>query len=225
MTTLSVRRLIPAILLVACAAVPLSAQVTDAQESLRWPQWEFGPYLGVARNSPAGTRLGVMPDRDHLFIGLHATINFMRTHRWTLGYAPEIVPLLLISNNPRYRYERDRYGGGFLFEDGRGPVAGFAFSPIGLEMQIRLGSRWRAYGAGAAGGVWFSREVPVAYARAFNYTFEFGGGILWRYGARHSLRVGYKFHHLSNAYTAPQNPGIDGSVFLLGFERSIGRGR
>jgi hypothetical protein len=23
-------------------------------------------------------------------------------------------------------------------------------------------------------------------------------------------------------YTAPQNPGIDGAVFLLGFERAIG---
>jgi hypothetical protein len=107
-------------------------------------------------------------------------------------------------------------------EDGKGPVAGFAISPIGLEAQIRLTPRWRAYTAGAAGVVWFTREVPTANARAFNYTFEVGGGVLWRYRSRQSLRVGYKFHHLSNLYTAPANPGIDGAVFLLGFERAIG---
>ena len=40
--------------------------------------------------------------------------------------------------------------------------------------------------------------------------------------SRDSLRVGYKFHHLSNAFTAPLNPGIDAAVFLVGFERAIG---
>jgi hypothetical protein len=36
------------------------------------------------------------------------------------------------------------------------------------------------------------------------------------------LRVGYKFHHLSNAKTAPSNPGVDAKVFLVGLERAIG---
>ena len=73
--------------------------------------------------------------------------------------------------------------------------------------------------------VWFTREVPAAYSRAFNYTFEVGGGVLWRLRARNSLRIGYKFHHLSNAYTAPNNPGIDGAVLLLGFQRAFGKQR
>jgi hypothetical protein len=101
-------------------------------------------------------------------------------------------------------------------------VAGFGISPIGVEGQVRLTSRWRGYGAGAAGGVWFTRDVPTAYSRAFNYTFEIGGGVLWQYRPREALRVGYKSHPLSNAYTAPSNPGIDGAVFLLGFERAVG---
>ena len=128
----------------------------------------------------------------------------------------------MIFNNPKYRHFQEADGRQITVEDGKGPVAGFAISPIGLEAQIRLTPRWRAYTAGAAGVVWFTREVPTANARAFNYTFEVGGGVLWRYRSRQSLRVGYKFHHLSNLYTAPANPGIDGAVFLLGFERAIG---
>jgi len=169
-----------------------------------------------------GTHLGVTPDRNHLVIGLHATARVVRSRRLTLNYAPEMAPLLLISNNPKYRRFQEGDGGPITVEDGKGPVAGFAISPIGLEAQMQLTSRWRAYTAGAAGVVWFTREVPTAYSRAFNYTFEVGGGVLWRYRSRESLRVGYKFHHLSNLYTAPNNPGIDGAVFLLGFERAIG---
>jgi hypothetical protein len=202
--------------------VKVTAQITDGHDDSRPPRWEVGPYVGVARHSPVGTHWGVTPDRNHLFIGVHITVNMVHSRRWTFGYAPEVVPLLLISNNPKYRQVPDSVDGHITIEDGRGPVAGFAISPIGLEAQIRLTSHWRAYTAGAAGGVWFTREVPTAYSRAFNYTFEVGGGLLWQYRSRESLRVGYKFHHLSNLYSAPNNPGIDGLVFLLGFDRAIG---
>jgi hypothetical protein len=200
----------------------LSAQTTNGQDDSSRPRWDVGPYVGVARHSLVGTHLGVTPDRNHLLIGLHATAPFVRSRRWTFSYAPEIAPLLVIFNNPKYRHFQEADGRHITVEDGQGPVAGFAISPIGLEAQIRLTPRWRAYTAGAAGVVWFTREVPTANARAFNYTFEVGGGVLWRYRSRQSLRVGYKFHHLSNLYTAPANPGIDGAVFLLGLERAIG---
>ena len=209
-------------LLAASAAVKVTAQTADGHDDSWTPRWEVGPYVGVARHSLVGTHLGVTPDRNHLFIGVHITVNMGHSRRWTFGYAPEVVPLLLISNNPKYRQVPDAVDGHITVEDGRGPVAGFAISPIGLEAQIRLASRWRAYTAGAAGGVWFTRDVPTAYSRAFNYTFEVGGGLLWQYRSRESLRVGYKFHHLSNLYSAPNNPGIDGAVFLLGVDRAIG---
>ena len=205
----------------ALAGARLAAQTADGHDDSWPPRWELGPYVGVARHSLVGTHLGVTPDRNHLLIGVHITVNIVGSRRWTLRYAPEVVPLLLISNNPKYRQVLQADGGHITVEDGRGSVAGFAISPIGLEAQSRLTSRWRAYTAGAAGGVWFTREVPTAYSRAFNYTFEVGGGLVWQYRSRESLRLGYKFHHLSNLYTAPDNPGIDGAVFLLGFDRAI----
>ena len=147
-------------------------------------------------------------------------MNFWRTPRASVGYAPEVVPLLIITNNPKYRTVTAPGGFRFTVEDGRGPVAGFAISPIGLEARLRFGDRWRVYAASAAGAVWFTREVPVADSRVFNYTFEIGGGVLWQGRERTALRLGYKFHHLSNGYTSWQNPGIDGAVFLAGLERS-----
>jgi hypothetical protein len=187
-------------------------------------RWEIGPYVGVARHSPVGTHLGVTPDRDHVFIGIHAFAPIWSTHRITLGFAPEVVPLLVVTNNPKYFSVRDLSGETFKIDRGeRGPVAGFAVSPIGLEGRFAFTPAWQGFIASSVGGVWFTREVPILEARRFNYTLEVGGGVQWRYHSRTSLRVGYKFHHLSNAWTAISNPGIDAAVFFAGVEQAIGR--
>jgi hypothetical protein len=68
-----------------------------------------------------------------------------------------------------------------------------------------------------AGAAWFTRDVPVPGALSTVFTMEWGGGIIRQLGEKSSLRVGYKFHHLSNAYRSPVNPGLDGNVFLLGW--------
>jgi hypothetical protein len=213
-----------AVLVWLLAVVPatVTAQAGAGPPDPGVPKFELGSYVGIARHSPAGTHLGVSPDRNHVFVGVDLTANLVRRERWAFGYAPELVPLLVISNNPRYRTISIPGGGRFTFEDGRGPVAGFGVSPLGLRAQMRLSSRWWPYVGGAAGVVWFTRAVPVTDSRAFNYTFEFGAGVRWRVRDRESLRIGYKFHHLSNAYSAPQNPGIDAAVFLVGYERAMG---
>jgi hypothetical protein len=212
------------LVVVAAMVIPsgLAAQ-SPAHDQPSLPRWEVGPYIGVARQSPAGRYLGVIPDRNHLFVGLQLTANIVRSRRWAFAYAPDLVPLLVVSDNPKYQRISTPRGGHYRVADGRGPVAGVALSPIGFQAQLRVGSRWRPYVAGAAGVVWFTRAVPVAGSRAFNYTFEMGAGARWQFRRREALRLGYKFHHLSNAYTAFQNPGLDATVFLVGYERTIGR--
>src|SRR5437773_5765595 len=104
----------------ALAGARLAAQAADGHDDSWPPRWEAGPYVGVARHSLVGTHWGVTPDRNHLFIGVHITVNMVRSRRWTFGYAPEVVPLLLISNNPKYRQVPDAVDGQVTFEEGRG---------------------------------------------------------------------------------------------------------
>ena len=188
----------------------MQAQRDGPDESLA-PQWELTPYLGVAVDSPGGP-WGITPDRNHLFAGIHATMDLVRTPRWTFAYAPELVPLLIVTGNPRVVEEtlpEPRLGN-------PGPVAGVGVSPFGLETQLHVRRRWRLFAAAAAGAVWFTRDVPVPFSRSFNYTLEYGAGVVWRRSQRTSWRFGYKYHHLSNAYSGLENPGLDGHVFLLG---------
>jgi opacity protein-like surface antigen len=203
------------------APVAVLAQTSD---SVRPPlRWSMGPYLGVSRHSPVGRHWGITPGRHHFFLGLHATVPILERHRWGFSYAPEVVPVLVVTNNPNYRTLPAAPGRpAEVVEEGQSPVAGVAFAPIGLETYVRLSPRWRTYATGALGGVWFTRQAPTLDSRAFNFTFEFGGGLQWRVSSRTWLRAGYKFHHFSNARTAPSNPGVDAQVFLLGFERTYG---
>ncbi len=199
-----------------------------ADEASPLPVWHVGPYLGVALHSPGGDTWGETPDRNHLFVGVRGSAPVLGWKALALAYAPEVVPILIVSNNPTYQTALVRQGGvSRLTEvaDGTAPVYGFGFSPFGLETQVRTGQRIQLFGAVATGMVWFTREVPVANSRAFNYTFELGGGLLWEYGARRRLRFGYMFHHLSNAWTAEENPGLDGDVFYIGWEVALGGSR
>jgi hypothetical protein len=213
---------------VALLALPSGAGAQAAPSAPPPRTWSIGPYVGVSRHSPVGSYWGVTADRHHLLLGIHAAVPLRRGVRWAFCYAPEVVPLLVVTNNPDYRTVPGEDGEGpTTVEDGRSAAPGIALAPIGLEFQWTARPRLGLYAAGALGGVWFGRQVPVVDSRAFNFTFEFGAGIRWRLGERTWLRTGYKFHHLSNAKTAPENPGLDAMVFLIGFERvfPLARGR
>ena len=204
--------------------------VARAQVKPRTPAlertWEIAPYFGVARHSPAGSHLGQEPGRNHLFFGVHLTAALLRARGFTLAYAPEVVPLLLVSDNPTYHIVR-RPDVPEMFQereiDGTGHVAGFGGSPIGFEGRLHVGSRLRLYTATAAGFLMFTRNTPDPYARRFNYSFEFGGGLDYRLPNAWIVRVGYKFHHFSNANSALSNPGVDAEVVMIGLTRGIGR--
>lgn len=186
--------------------------------------WTVGLYVGGSAHSPVGRHWGLTPDRRHLQIGVHATVPLVVRARWSFRYAPELTPLLIVTNNPTYRRGLSESGTPTIVEGAPAPVAAFGFAPIGFEGQQRVTGRVVVYESGALGALWFTRQAPVLGSRAFNFTFEFGGGVLWPIGARTALRTGYKFHHFSNAKTAPENPGVDAEMFFVGLEHSLSRG-
>jgi hypothetical protein len=224
-TTNNLRRL-TLLLAAALAVVPAIADAQDAAGPIprRLRPWTISPYLGISRHSPVGHRWGMTPDRHHLIVGLHATFPILQGHRWTLAYAPEAIPLIVVSNNPNYQALPHPNGGTVTIEHGRSNVAGAGIAPVALELEFDASRRVGIYAGGTMGGLWFTRRVPDVDARSFNFTFDFGGGVRLQMSDRTWLRMGYKFHHLSNANTAPSNPGVDAMVFLLGLERSFGGG-
>ncbi|HEY2956031.1 MAG TPA: acyloxyacyl hydrolase [Candidatus Eisenbacteria bacterium] len=203
----------------------LSPRPCAAEDSPPLPVWHVGPYFGMARNSPGGDKWGAIADRDHYFLGVRASAPVLRWGGLSLAFAPEIVPVLVITNNPTYRTVteiRDGTEHQTQVADGSAPVFGAGFAPLGTEALVRVDPRIQAFAAMAVGVVWFTREVPVANSKSYNYTVELGGGLLWECRPPHRLRIGYMFHHLSNGWSAVENPGLDGDVFYVGWETALG---
>src|SRR5262245_52912850 len=216
------RRALAALLTAACLRAPAAAR---AQDDSPLPLWHIGPYLGGAKNSPGGGDWGGVPDRDHLFLGVRGTTPVLRWEALTLAYAAEVTPILIISDNPEYKSGFVTKGGVTYLtevENGTAPVWGAGFSPLGLEARLGVPPHGQVFGAIAMGLIWCTRDVPVANSRAVNATAEMGFGLLWEYSDRRRMRFGYKFHHLSNSWTAEENPGLNANVFYVGWETAVG---
>jgi lipid A 3-O-deacylase PagL len=217
-----VRGALAGLVLAACLLASAAARADDESPL---PVWHIGPYLGAAKNSPGGGDWGGVPDRDHLFLGVRGTAPVFRWEALTLAYAAELTPMLIISDNPTYKTGFVTQGGVTRLmevQDGVAPVYGAGFSPLGLEGQLRVAPHGQVFGAIAMGLIWFTRDVPVANARDVNITAEMGFGLLWEYHERRRMRFGYKYHHLSNSWTAEENPGLNANVFYVGWETAVG---
>jgi len=212
-------RLLPVVL----SLVTTRAATAQSEGS---PHPSFGAWAGASFYAPGGHVLGGETDRDLYIAGIRAEWTIESWQHFALATTMDAIPLAIVTRNPYYD---DRIVGfavnqrgervNLLHQTGRGPVYGFGANPLGLEL---LGPRVRAvrpYLGAAAGFLWFTRNTPEPEARRLNATFEVGTGLRVLRGRGNALLLGWKFHHLSNAFTAPYNPGLDGNVFYVGFQQ------
>lgn len=146
-----------------------------------------------------------------------------------MSYAVQLLPLVVVRGRTAplgYRVNPVDSGVALaraVQRDLSGPDLAYAVgvSPFGFELGVPLGRAVSLYGAAAAGGIVFTRPFPVPEATRINFTLEFGGGVLVRAGRERWVQLGYKYHHLSNAFTGSENPGLDANVFYAGYEWGI----
>lgn len=179
--------------------------------------WRIGPYVGRATQSPVTRTLGTTPGRAHVFVGVQALTPILRVGEVHVSYAAQLLPLVRFQGRiPPVGY------GGRIARDGLLPsddvVYAVGISPFGVELTSRRSRRLALFAATSAGGLYFQQPYPVPESGRFNFTLEYGAGALVRVADTRWIRAGYKYHHLSNAYTARENPGVDGNVWYAGFE-------
>ncbi len=112
---------------------------------------------------------------------------------------------------------------------GRGWTFGEAFSPVGLKLNLRRSSPLQPVLSFSSGYAFSTRPIPVDDAGSFNYLLAFGAGFEYflspdkskSFFGNRSIRVEYRYHHISNASTAAGNPGVDSGLFQVSY--SFGR--
>jgi hypothetical protein len=94
---------------------------------------------------------------------------------------------------------------------------GEAFSPVGFQWNFWTRHRIEPFIVGHGGYMYSTQAIPVAESGNFNFTFDFGAGVEFFRSPTRSLRAEYRYHHISNDWTAEQNPGIDSGLFQVSY--------
>jgi hypothetical protein len=197
---------------------PLFAQ---APNEIHRGDRSIGAWVGFSPLSRDGFR--PTPRRELFTAAARAEWVIETFGPFALATTSDLIPVAVVTRTPTYitRVEVDPEFGeySYIAETGNKPVFGAGAAPFGLKLYVGSSHNLRFYGAGAIGGLWFTRHMPVPQARRFNILAEAGGGFELMRPSGRAVQLGYKFHHLSNANTAASNPGLDSHVFYLGLSR------
>jgi hypothetical protein len=105
----------------------------------------------------------------------------------------------------------DQYG------DGNETVHAVAATLLARYRRNVDSSRVQVYGEAGTGPIWAEKAIPASTSR-FNFSTQFGAGVVLLPRARFPLLLGYRFDHLSNGGYSPRNPGFNISTIVLGVQ-------
>lgn len=205
-------------------------------ESRRWGAVEL--WGGLATDSPSWGVLGEAPSMDFGVLGLRfsralGAAGPVRASRLT-EFTVDLIPLATMS--PPFISLRGTgvrcaagalcvvpptFAGRGLFP--HGSAYGFGLNPAGVTTRFRADRHFSPSLGFAVGGLWFDRQVPTTRASRFNFTAALEAGLRLGAPARPGITVTYRFHHLSNAGTAGENPGLASHLFTAGFHHPRSR--
>jgi hypothetical protein len=100
-------------------------------------------------------------------------------------------------------------------------TVGEAISPVGFQWNFLPRRRLQPVILGHGGYMYSTKPIPDAGSGSFNFTFDFGAGLELYQTRTRSVRIDYRYHHISDHYTTAENPGIDNGLFTLTY--SFGR--
>ncbi len=104
------------------------------------------------------------------------------------------------------------FAGTFVTTCTRDWTIGEAFSPVGMQWNFFPRHKIQPMVIGHGGYMYSTRTIPIDYAGSFNFTFDVGVGAEFFRNQARSIRVEYRYHHISNHDTGNLNPGIDNGL-------------
>jgi hypothetical protein len=94
---------------------------------------------------------------------------------------------------------------------------GEGFSPLGFKWNFLPRRRIQPVVTVLGGYMFSTRRIPVSDASSANFTLSIGAGFEFYRSATRSIRAEYRYHHISNAGTAHENPGIDNQLIQVSY--------
>ena len=209
-------------------AFPLIVAAQESPVDLRRdedPRNSFGIWGGVSFASPDWW--GAVREREVFLVGLRYRRTVKRSDDHLVAYTLDLIPAAAVANTPVRSIEfccaglprslRQRIEVNIQEVVEPSTAYGFGIAPLGFQLELfRQNPVYLTLGGGG-GFLLFDRDVPRLDTRKMNFTATLNAGLRVVLLDAWELTLGYKFHHLSNAGTGMFNPGLDSSMFYLGW--------
>jgi len=176
----------------------------------RWSQ-EVGAWGSYSPDSMVG--IGKAEDRKFAELNAQYAVTLLAGRWVAVKWVTELTPVALL-HEPNEWY----FTGGKLTGFRAGQVTyGAGLTPLGMQVNFFNRHRVQPFFDAHGGLLYFTRQEPVPGSSQFNFTFNFGAGVQVFAWQHWSMLAGYKYHHISNDETAPQNPGVDSGEVYAGW--------
>lgn len=138
------------------------------------------------------------------------------TYQYLFGFTPIAVFTRNEIKNPNYVSETATPN---LAPTVRVLTKGVGIQPVNFRFVFFSKSRLKPYAQVGAGILLTERSIPVPRSTAFNFTGDYGGGLMFMTGKKQALTGGYRYFHISNGNIGGKinNPGYNANVFYVGY--------
>lgn len=180
----------------------LKAQAPTFEQETRWSVW--GGYSATSIRFLGKTE----QSQTQIFaFGFQKAIKSYSPDKPNklLWYTADIIPYIHFDYPKRDENNR------------RVSRSGFGISPIGFSLTNSFSNWYAPYIQSTGGIIYMEDNFPTDQARTLNFTFDITIANSFTINRFAIVSVGYKFHHISNAETGIENPGLDSNFLFLTF--------
>ncbi len=163
-----------------------------------------------------GSLQGTSQDRRLFLIGAAFNRLLARRSFAELSFTSQVIPFAVLRepyfigtniqalrNVPPVTETRKNYGAGA--------------SPAGVRVNFLRRKKVRPFIGIEGGFLYFSRIALSSHASQFNFTVDGSAGVEFPLSLGRAVSFAYMFQHMSNAYIARQNPGVDSHMLTLAY--------
>jgi hypothetical protein len=180
---------------------------------------EFGVWGGIslqATTAFGGLHEDEVQGRKFIIAAFRYGRTLAANDSMALQYTLDAIPLAVVTNNITQQTTLiTPTGSSIIFR--REMTYGGGLSPLGLQLDFRNSARVKPFVHINAGGLLFTKPVPLPDAGHFAFTLEGGTGVRIFTSLRRALTLGVRLHHISNGNISGSNRGLNQFIFYAGF--------
>lgn len=94
---------------------------------------------------------------------------------------------------------------------------GIGIHPAGFRFVFTPRKRLKPYVQASAGFLFTREPMPIPESPSYNFSSDFGGGLMYSVNRRQTINFGYRYFHISNMNIGEINPGYNANIFYIGY--------